>query len=176
MFGHGRRPSPDGRGESALSFQRSPTGPEPGELSRYEAEIRGERDAFKLLSAQREREAKGLRAELETAQNEQADMAEQVKRIFEVNGTDSGMVANSSVPQVQQKFDVIEQLREEVDTVKAEAEAWKKNMDRLASENEAARAQLASNETQFRSLKEKALVQANKIEEFQSRLGSATSD
>ncbi|XP_070054923.1 uncharacterized protein [Nicotiana tomentosiformis] len=63
-----------------------------------------------------------------------------------------------------------------MDAVKVEAEAWNKNMDRLASEKEAALAQLASAETQLRSLKEKALVQAKKIEEFQSRLGSATSD
>ncbi|XP_070057557.1 uncharacterized protein [Nicotiana tomentosiformis] len=150
-----------------------------GELSRYEVKNRGltkERDAFKLLSEQREGEAKGLRAELEAAQKEQADPAEQVNLIFEVNNTDSGVVANSSVPQVQQKLDMIGQLREKVDLVKAEAEAWKKNMDRLASEKKAAQAQLASAETQLRSLKEKALVQAKKIEEFQSRLGSATSD
>ncbi|XP_070046749.1 COP1-interactive protein 1-like [Nicotiana tomentosiformis] len=150
-----------------------------GELSLYEAKNRGlteERDAFKLLSEQREGEAKGLRAELEASQKEQADLAEQVKRILKVNDTDSGLVANSSVPQVQRKLDVIGKLREEVDTVKAEAEAWKKNMDRLASEKEAARAQLTSAETQLRNLKEKALVQAKKIEEFQSRLGSVTSD
>ncbi|XP_070055209.1 uncharacterized protein [Nicotiana tomentosiformis] len=85
-------------------------------------------------------------------------------------------MANNSVPQVQQKFDVITQLRVEVDAVKAEAEEWKKNMDHLALEKKAARTQLASAEIQLRSLKEKALVQAKKIEEFQSRLGSATSD
>nr|XP_016433049.1 PREDICTED: uncharacterized protein LOC107759586 [Nicotiana tabacum] len=117
------------------------------EMSRYEAEIRAlteERDAFKLLSEQREVEVEELRAELEVAQREQADLSEQ--------------------------------LRVEVDAVKAEVEEWKKNMDRLASEKVAARAQLASAETQLRVLKEKALVQAKKIEEFQSRLGSETSD
>ncbi|XP_070050172.1 uncharacterized protein [Nicotiana tomentosiformis] len=124
----------------------------------------------------REGEAAGLRAELEAAQKKQVDLAEQVNRIIEVNDTDSGEVANSSVPQVQQKLDVIGQLREEVDAVKAEPKAWKKNIDCLVSEKEAAQAKLASDETQFRSLKEKALVQAKKIEEFQSRLGSATSD
>nr|XP_033514647.1 uncharacterized protein LOC117279265 [Nicotiana tomentosiformis] len=114
----------------------------------------------------KEREAKGLRAELEAAQKEQADLAEQVKRIFEVNETDSGVVASSSVPHVQRKLDVNRQLREEVDAVKAEAEVWKKNMDHLALVKEATRAQLASAETQLRSLKEKDLVQAKKIEEF----------
>ncbi|XP_070032970.1 uncharacterized protein [Nicotiana tomentosiformis] len=124
----------------------------------------------------REGEVKGLQAELEAAHKEQADLAEQVKRIFEVNDTDSGVVANSLVPQVQRKLDVIGQLREEADAVKAEAKVWKKNMDRLASEKKVARAQLVSAETQLRSVKEKALVQAKKIEELQYHLGSATSD
>ncbi|XP_070054797.1 uncharacterized protein [Nicotiana tomentosiformis] len=129
-----------------------------------------------VLHHKREGEANGLRVELEAARKEQDDLSEQVKRIFEVNDTDSGVMANSSVPQVQQKFDVIRQLRVEVDAVKVEAEEWKKNMDRLASEKEAARAQLASVETQLRRLKEMALVQAKEIEDFKSRLGSATSD
>nr|XP_033513488.1 uncharacterized protein LOC117278161 isoform X1 [Nicotiana tomentosiformis] len=112
-----------------------------GELSRCEVEILGlseEKDAFNLLSEQREGEVRGLRAELEAAQKEQGDLAEQVKKIFEVNDTDSGMVANSSVPQVQQKLDMIGQLREEVDAVRAETVVWKNNMDRLASEKEVA--------------------------------------
>ncbi|XP_070036068.1 kinesin-like protein KIN-7O [Nicotiana tomentosiformis] len=135
-----------------------------------------ERDAFKLLSEQREGEVKGLRADLEASRKEQAELAEQVKRIFEFNDIDSGVMANSSVPQVEKKFNVIRQLRVEVDVVKSEAEEWKKNMDRLASEKETARTQLALAEAQLRSLKEKALVQAKKIEEFQSRLSSANSD
>ncbi|XP_070050110.1 uncharacterized protein [Nicotiana tomentosiformis] len=162
--------------ESVLSLRDEE---EERELNQYEAEVRRlteERDALKLLSEQREGEVKGLRAELEASQKEQAELAEQVKRIFEFNDIDSGVMANSSVPQVEQKFDMIRQLRVEVDTVRVEAEEWKKNMDRLASEKEAARAQLVSAEAQFRSLKEKALVQAKKLEEFQSRLSSANSD
>ncbi|XP_009616812.1 uncharacterized protein [Nicotiana tomentosiformis] len=115
-----------------------------GELSWYEAEVRRlteERDAFKLLSEQREGEVKGLRSELEASRKEQTELAEQVK----------------------QKFDVIRQLRVEVDVVKSEAEEWKKNMDHLASEKETARTQLASTEAQLRSLKEKSLVEAKKI-------------
>nr|XP_016445726.1 PREDICTED: uncharacterized protein LOC107770911 [Nicotiana tabacum] len=126
-------------------------------LNRYKAEVRRlteERDALNLLIEQREGEVKGLRAELETSRKEQTELAEQVK----------------------QKFDVIRQLRVEVDVVKSEAGEWKKNMDRLASEKETAQTQLASAEAQLRSLKEKSLVQAKKIEEFQSRLSSANSD
>ncbi|XP_070040124.1 uncharacterized protein [Nicotiana tomentosiformis] len=74
------------------------------------------------------------------------------------------------------KARMIGQLRTEVDVVKAGAGELKKNMDHLASEKEAARAQLASVEAQLRSSKERALVQVKNIEEFQSRLGSVTSD
>ncbi|XP_070057878.1 protein CROWDED NUCLEI 1-like [Nicotiana tomentosiformis] len=150
-----------------------------GELSRYEAEVRRlteERDAFKLLSEQRKGEVKRLRAELEASQKEQTELAEQVKKIFEFNDIDSGVMANNSIPQVEQKLNVIRQLRVEMDVVKSEAKERKKNMDRIASEEETARTQLASAEGQLRSLKEKTLVQAKKIEEFQSRLSLADSN
>nr|XP_009599158.1 myosin heavy chain, clone 203-like [Nicotiana tomentosiformis] len=45
---------------------------------------------------------------------------------------------------VQKKLDQIEQLQGEVDTVKAEAEEWKKNMDRLAKKIERLQSQLNS--------------------------------
>ncbi|XP_070044920.1 uncharacterized protein [Nicotiana tomentosiformis] len=150
-----------------------------GELSRYEAEVQRlnkERDAFKLLNKQRKGELKGFRAELEASRKEQTEMVEQVKRIFEFNDIDLGVIDNSSVPQVEQKFNVIRQFHVEVDVVKSEAEEWKKNTDHLASKKETVRTQMASAEAQLRSLKEKSLVQAEKIEEFQSRLSSANSD
>ncbi|XP_070035964.1 uncharacterized protein [Nicotiana tomentosiformis] len=150
-----------------------------GELSRYKAEVRRlteERDALNLLGRQREGEVKRLQVELEVSQKEQTELAEQVQRIFGFNDIDSELMANNSVPQVEQKFEVIRQLRAEVDVVKSEAEEWKKNMDRLPSEKETARTQLTSAEVQLRNLKEKTLVQAKNIEEFQSRLGSMTSD
>ncbi|XP_009613564.1 uncharacterized protein [Nicotiana tomentosiformis] len=49
-------------------------------------------------------------------------------------------------------------------------------MDCLASGKEAARAQLTLVEIQFRAAKERAEVQTKKVEELQSRLGSAISD
>ncbi|XP_070034250.1 uncharacterized protein [Nicotiana tomentosiformis] len=130
-------------------------------LSQSEAEIRGlieERDTLKLLSEQREGEARGLRAELEAARKEHTNLSEQ----FGPAGS------------AKARYDWAASCR--VDAVKAGTEEWIKNMDRLASEKEATRAQLASVETQLRSSKEKALVQAKNIEEFQSRLGSVTSD
>nr|XP_016470214.1 PREDICTED: uncharacterized protein LOC107792506 [Nicotiana tabacum] len=100
-------------------------------LNQYETEVRRlteERDALMLLSEQREREVKGLRAELEVSRKEQAELSEQVKK----------------------RFDAIRQLRVKVDAVKSEAEEWKKNMDHLASQKEAARTQLASAEAQLK--------------------------
>ncbi|XP_070031780.1 MAR-binding filament-like protein 1-1 [Nicotiana tomentosiformis] len=84
-------------------------------------------------------------------------------------------MANDPNPQVQKKLDQIEQLQAEVDKVKAEAEEWKKNMNRLASKKETSREQLDSTEVQLRDAKEKTLVQAKKIEELQSQLSSAIS-
>ncbi|XP_070046158.1 uncharacterized protein [Nicotiana tomentosiformis] len=49
-------------------------------------------------------------------------------------------------------------------------------MDRLALEKETAWAQLTSAETQLRAAKERAKVQAKKVEELQSQLSAAVSD
>ncbi|XP_070048809.1 uncharacterized protein [Nicotiana tomentosiformis] len=84
-------------------------------------------------------------------------------------------MANDPNPQVQKRLDQIEKLQVEVDTVKAESEEWKKNMDRLSSEKQTARKQLASTEVQLRAAEEKILVEAKKIEELQSQLSSAVS-
>nr|XP_009629149.1 neurofilament medium polypeptide-like [Nicotiana tomentosiformis] len=155
------------RARASIEIQRTT---EPAFVLHHEAFFRSRGE---MSSEQREGEAKGFRDELEAAQNEQVDLAEQVKRIFEVNDIDSDVEANSSVPQVQLNIDVIGQLREEVNAVKAEAEAWKKNMDRRASEKEAARAQLASTENQLQSLKEKALRLATELAAAKSEVEMA---
>ncbi|XP_070050162.1 uncharacterized protein [Nicotiana tomentosiformis] len=77
---------------------------------------------------------------------------------------------------VTQRFEQIEELREQVDTIQAEAEEFKKNTDILATKKEAAQAQLESAESQLRAVKEKALVQVKKIEKPQSQLDLAISD
>ncbi|XP_070049745.1 WEB family protein At5g55860-like [Nicotiana tomentosiformis] len=139
------------------------------ELNQHEAETQElieNRDAYKLLSVK-------LQAKLEVARKEPAYLVKQVRQAFEVSDDYLDTVANDPNPQAQKKLNHIEQLRAEVNTVKAEAEEWKKNMDRLASEKETAHAQLASTEVEFRAAKEKTLVQAKKIEELQSLLNSA---
>ncbi|XP_070039533.1 uncharacterized protein [Nicotiana tomentosiformis] len=84
-------------------------------------------------------------------------------------------LANDSNPQVQKRLDQIEQLQVEVDMVKAGAEEWKKNMDRLTSKKEIARAQLGSAEILLRAINDKYSVQANKIKELHSQLNSVVS-
>ncbi|XP_070046153.1 uncharacterized protein [Nicotiana tomentosiformis] len=137
----------------------------------HEAETRElakKKDAYKLLSEK-------LQAETEAARKEHVGLVKHVIRIFEISDDDSDTLANDSNPQVQKRLDQIGQLQVEVDTVKAEAKEWKKNMNHLASEKETAWAQLASAEVQLRAIKEKYSVQANTIEGLHSRLASAIS-
>ncbi|XP_070055010.1 uncharacterized protein [Nicotiana tomentosiformis] len=145
------------------------------ELYRFEADLRRateERNALRLLSGQREEEIKGLRAELAKAHQDQTDLAEQVMIILRTHGLDSGSEANISISQLQQKLEMIGQLREEVDIIRAKTMGWKDGMDRLAAEKETVRAQLSSTVSQLQGMKEKSSVQARRIEELEARLAS----
>lgn len=128
------------------------------EFKHHEAEtqeLAEKKDTYRLLSDK-------LHAELETAQKENAGLLEQVIRIFD----HSDIFANDPKLQSQKRLYQVGQFRVEVDAMKAEAEEWKKNMDRLASEKEIARAQLASAEFQLWAAKEKISAQAKMIEEL----------
>ncbi|XP_070031819.1 uncharacterized protein [Nicotiana tomentosiformis] len=111
------------------------------ELSQYEAEVRRlteERDAFKLLSEQREGEVKRLRVELKASRKEQAELADGRS---EIRGR--GMEEEHGLPRLR-KGD-------------------------------------CPNSTGFGygptlKFEREVLVQAEKIEEFQSQLSSANSD
>ncbi|XP_070003366.1 uncharacterized protein [Nicotiana sylvestris] len=112
------------------------------ELTHHEAkvwELTERRDTYNLLNEK-------LQAELEVAQREHGEMAEQ--------GRD---------------------IQAQVDKIQAEAEEFKKNMDILALKKKVVQAQLESAEAQLRAEKEKTLAQAKKIEELQSQLNSAIS-
>ncbi|XP_070053019.1 uncharacterized protein [Nicotiana tomentosiformis] len=148
------------------------------ELNQLEAEVRGlteKRDTYKLLSEQHERETKSLRAELEVARKDHADLVEYVK-IFEVSDDDLDTVTNGRNLRDQQKIDWIDQLCAEMDAVKVETEEWRGKIDRLAWKKETVRTQLTSAEVQIRATKEKAKVQAQKIKEIHSQLSSVVSD
>nr|XP_016475476.1 PREDICTED: tropomyosin-like [Nicotiana tabacum] len=130
---------------------------------------------YKFLSEQCEGEVKNLRVELDVAQKEHANLVEPVK-IFEVSDDELDMVTNSQNPQVQQKVDRVDQLRAKMDEVKTIAEECKGKMDRLTSEKETAREQLALVEAQVREAKEKAEARSQNIEDLQSQLGSAIAE
>lgn len=54
------------------------------------------------------------------------------------------MVTNETTSQVQQKIDLIDQLRAEMDDVKAMSEGCKGRMDLMSLENKTVNAKLAS--------------------------------
>ncbi|XP_070055028.1 uncharacterized protein [Nicotiana tomentosiformis] len=148
------------------------------ELNQLEAEVKlliEKRDKYKLLSDQREGEAKGLRAELEAARKEQADLVEQVK-LFEVSDDELDTMTNGWNLEVQQKIDRIDQLLAKMDAIKVKAEEWRGRMDCLASKKETAWAQLASAEAQIWAAEEKPEARSQNVEELQSQLSSAVSD
>ncbi|XP_070048732.1 uncharacterized protein [Nicotiana tomentosiformis] len=121
------------------------------ELRRYKADLRRvteEKNALKLLFGQRGEEIKDLRAELSKAHQDQTDLTE------------------------QQKLEVVGKLRKEVDVIKAESLEWKEGMDHLATEKDAAQAQLLSAEGQLQGLKEKSSVQVRNIEELEAQYQS----
>nr|XP_016488330.1 PREDICTED: uncharacterized protein LOC107808335 [Nicotiana tabacum] len=113
-------------------------------------------------------------AELEATRKEHAEWVEQVNRVLEDSEEDLDTVANDPILLVQKRLDRIRQLQAKVDTKKAEAEEWKRNMDLLASEKEAVQAQLALTEAQLQATEEKALTRAKTIEEIWSQLSSQT--
>ncbi|XP_070043238.1 uncharacterized protein [Nicotiana tomentosiformis] len=127
---------------------------------------------YKVLSEQREGEVKNLRDELDATQKEYAVLVEQVK-IFEVSDDELCMAINGQNPQVQQKLDRIDQLRTEIDNIKAMVKEWKGKLDRLASKKETTQEQLTSADVQLRAAKEKVEARSQKIEDLQSQLGSA---
>ncbi|XP_070045692.1 uncharacterized protein [Nicotiana tomentosiformis] len=109
--------------DRALALHHEAFSKSRAELSRCEADLLGlmeERNGLKLLSGKKEEEIKDLRAELAKAHQDQTDLFEQVMKILKAHGLDSGMVANISISQMQQKVERIDQFREEVNMMKAE--------------------------------------------------------
>ncbi|XP_070020457.1 uncharacterized protein [Nicotiana sylvestris] len=77
---------------------------------------------------------------------------------------------------LQQKLEMIGQLRGEVDQVKADCNGWKESMDRLVVDKEVALAQLALAETQLQGAKVKNLAQDKKIEELEAKLAKVEAE
>ncbi|XP_019232806.1 PREDICTED: uncharacterized protein LOC109213461 [Nicotiana attenuata] len=105
------------------------------ELARSEDELRklmSEMDGLKALYAEREGELNDLRESSAKASQERAELVEKF----------------------QEKAVLAEQLWEELKTKEAVTLRWKQSMDRLASEKDSVREQLASAESQLQSAKE----------------------
>ncbi|XP_070007916.1 uncharacterized protein [Nicotiana sylvestris] len=123
------------------------------------------KDIYRAISEQQDEALKDLpilQAELEKAQNEALslkgehdDLADKVN-IFEATNEKLLVVTNNATLQVQEKVDLIDQLRAEIDEVKATTEAWEGSMDLLASEKEDTKVELTSAEYQLRMAKNKA--------------------
>ncbi|XP_019223775.1 PREDICTED: uncharacterized protein LOC109205517 [Nicotiana attenuata] len=125
--------------------------------------VSGKKKALRLLCSQREEELKDLRTALAKPQKSESELDEQVTAIlskFGLLGPTSE--ANTLISQLQQKLDMIGQLRGEVDRVRADCQQWKKNMDQLAAEKEDVKAQLDSAESAPREVEglEAELVKA----------------
>ncbi|XP_070047128.1 interactor of constitutive active ROPs 4-like [Nicotiana tomentosiformis] len=134
-------------------------------------ELTEKKETYKLLSEQHEEAIKNLRAELDAAQKEYADLVEQ-ELFFEVSDDDLAIATNDQTSQVQQKVDRIDQLRAKMNEVQAMADVWKERIDRLASEKETAQEHLASVKVQLQVAKEKSDAQARQNEDLQAQLGS----
>ncbi|XP_070040328.1 uncharacterized protein [Nicotiana tomentosiformis] len=77
---------------------------------------------------------------------------------------------------VQEKVDLIDQLREELDDVKVTNEAWKGRMDLLASEKEAAKEEMASVKEQLWGAKDKVDKWSRLNDEFRAQLNSTITE
>ncbi|XP_019228756.1 PREDICTED: uncharacterized protein LOC109209867 [Nicotiana attenuata] len=147
------------------------------ELSQCEAELKkvsGEEKALRFLCGQREEELKDLRTTLAKAQKSESELDEQVTAILTKFGLlGPTLEAKTSISQLQQKLDMIGQLRGEVDRVRADCQQWKKNIDQLAAEKEDVKAQLASAEAQLRGAEAKSLDQAREVEGLEAEIAKA---
>nr|XP_016439341.1 PREDICTED: coiled-coil domain-containing protein 102A-like [Nicotiana tabacum] len=131
------------------------------DLSQCETELQRvseERNALKLLCGQKDKIIKDLQVDLAKAHEEEAELDKQVSILLIKYGLDPIVEANTSLSQLQQKVEMIELLRGEVDQVKADCDWWKENMDRLAAEKETTSAKLSSAEVQLWGVKEKSSV------------------
>ncbi|XP_070022444.1 uncharacterized protein [Nicotiana sylvestris] len=123
-----------------------------------------------------------LQAELEKSQTEvssvkweHAELIEKV-RIFKINNESLSIVANDATSQVQEKIDLIDQLRNEKNELKASAETLRSRMDLLASKKEATKEELASVKEKIKVTKDKADKWSRLNVELRAQLDSAVSE
>ncbi|XP_070056260.1 uncharacterized protein [Nicotiana tomentosiformis] len=132
------------------------------EISQLELEVKEkvQKDMYMDLSEQQDEALKDLpilHAELEKAQNEASSLM----------GEHADLVKK-----VQKKVDLINQLRDEMNEVKAMTEAWKSRMNLLGSEKEAVKEELASAKDQLQLAKNKVDKWSQLNDELRAQLNS----
>ncbi|XP_070045937.1 uncharacterized protein [Nicotiana tomentosiformis] len=142
-------------------------------------------DMYRALSEQQDEALKDLptlRTKLEKSQKEattlkreHTELVEKIK-IFESKNEKLVVVTNNTTSKVQEKINLIDQLRDKMDEVKAMIEAWKGRMNMLASEKEATKMELASVENQFCVAKEKADKWSQVNDDFRAQLSSTVTE
>ncbi|XP_070058094.1 uncharacterized protein [Nicotiana tomentosiformis] len=133
-------------------------------------------DTSIILEEAQPKKTKDLQADLAKAREEEAELDKQVNILLIEYELDPTVEANTSLSQLQQKVEMIELHRGEVDQVKADCDRWKENMDRLAAEKETTLAKLSSAEVQLWGVKEKSSAQAKRIEKLETGLVEAKAE
>ncbi|XP_070041208.1 uncharacterized protein [Nicotiana tomentosiformis] len=128
------------------------------------------------ISSQKDEAIKDLQADLAKARKEEVELDKQVRLVQLEYGFDLTVEANHSLSQLQQNVEKIGLLREEVDQIKAECNRWKETIDRLDVEKETILAKLLSADIQLRSVKQKGLAQAKRIEDLETQLAEAKAE
>ncbi|XP_070015757.1 uncharacterized protein [Nicotiana sylvestris] len=129
---------------------------------------------LRLLLDKKEEELKHLRSELTKAREYESELEKQVTSVLKKYGLPlPSSEANTSMSQLQQKLDMIGQLRGEVDQVQAGCNNWKAKMDTLVVAKNDALAKVSALEVQLRNAQGINLVQAGRIAELEAGLAKA---
>ncbi|XP_070037103.1 uncharacterized protein [Nicotiana tomentosiformis] len=141
-----------------------------------------QKDMYKYLSEQKDEALKDfpvLQAELERAQNEASTVKQEhvvlVKKVmvFEINNERLSVTTNAANSQVQEKIDLIDQLKAEMNEVKSSTEELRRKLYLLASEGDATKEDLASAKDQLRLMKDKAYKWSRQNDELRAKLDTA---
>ncbi|XP_019253465.1 PREDICTED: intracellular protein transport protein USO1-like [Nicotiana attenuata] len=150
------------------------------ELHHFEAELRrasNEEKTLKLLLDKKEEELKHLRSELTKASEYESELEKKVTSVMKKYGLPfPSWKANTLMSQLQQKLDMIGQLRGEVDQVRAECNGWKAKMDTLVVAENDALAKVSALDVQLRNAQGRKLVQAGRIAELEADLAKAKAE
>lgn len=114
---------------------------------------------LRLICDKKEEELKSLLSELAKAREYEDELEKQVTIIFKEYGLPlPSSDANTSMSQLQQKVEMLERLRGEVNQFNAECNRWKERMDILVAVQETALAKVSTIEIQLRNTQKSSLI------------------